>query len=72
MRSLTLSVAFLVLAMAEARSVPQNVRDLYNKVKGGRCEGSDNLGGGFYDEDGGDPRKRPTYVLHSLALKGSL
>lgn len=49
----SLVLGFLAM-QTTARSVPDNVKAFYEKVKsGGTCSGPDLLKGGFYDEDNG-------------------
>lgn len=55
------SFALLAMALAaqdiSARSVPSNVRAFYDRVKSGRCTGSDKLQGGFHDTEDSDNSK---------------
>ncbi|KAI4278071.1 MAG: hypothetical protein LQ337_001294 [Flavoplaca oasis] len=53
-----------ILAAAQgirALEVPQNVRDFYERVKVGRCEGSDKLKGGYSDRSGQN-EKAPIFL----------
>ncbi|KAL8673140.1 MAG: hypothetical protein Q9168_002437 [Polycauliona sp. 1 TL-2023] len=52
-----------------ALKVPQNVRDFYERVRVGRCEGSDNLKGGFFDEDGKNSEALWSYCQKTVAGK---
>ena len=54
MKSSVLSFTIVSFLLGvNCRTVPQNVKDFYDSVKSGNCEGKDKLKGGFYDvEDG--------------------
>ena len=49
--SVTLVTAVLAAQGITARNVPSNVRAFYDRVKPGRCTGSDKLQGGFHNTD---------------------
>lgn len=60
-------LAVLVVQTVSARDIPANVQSFYKRAKSGRCEGTDKLKGGFFDQDGDGAKGRTLHPYQSVA-----
>ncbi|KAL9613192.1 MAG: hypothetical protein Q9167_002269 [Letrouitia subvulpina] len=62
-------LAILAARIVSAIKIPDNVQKFYDRAKSGRCEGTDKLKGGFFDQDGDGVKGQWSYCQKFVEKK---